>query len=63
MGLVENNLVQCRAAVEDVTDRDAIVSTLRRLDGAIALTGGDITPAVARTRETLAQLITTLEQR
>jgi hypothetical protein len=61
--LAENHLVNCRAAVEKLTDRNTVITMLARLDGLMALTGGgDVAPAVKRTHEALAQLFKALEQ-
>jgi hypothetical protein len=55
--LVEQRILQCRGAVENLTDRDAVLKMLQRLDGAVKLTGGGaVAPAVKRLREKLAEL-------
>jgi hypothetical protein len=61
--LVENNLVECKVAVENLRDRETVLTMLRRLAGVTRLTGGGaVAPAVDRLHQQLADLEDALQR-
>ncbi len=60
--MVENTLSACHEAVNNTREKAEIITMLRRADGALALFGGgDVAPAVDRTRQRLGELLAELE--
>jgi hypothetical protein len=60
--LAETTLASCYAAISDERDQARVIVMLKKAAGALALVGGgDVAPAVERTRKTLKAILQELE--
>ncbi len=60
--LVETAFAECHAAISGERDRARVVTMLKKAAGVLALVGGgDVAPAVERTRKTLKAILQELE--
>jgi hypothetical protein len=60
--LVERTLAECHAAISGERDQTRVVKLLKTAAGALALVGGgDVAPAVERTRKRLHDILQALE--